>query len=446
VSAMNIRPPAALAPRSPDPKSRSSSGVLREGENVEQKRAQAAEKEAQRRIQEAEERVRESQRASEHEIDGMREEYSDRMDAERSRQEGHLISEKNEGNQRIAELKHKQQEELNGIRREGDRQLDDLQRHYRETTYRNFRDGEKSLKEQQSRNAMAQEYDLQSATASQEKARQNQDLQMQMLKDRHERQTRDLNHSYRTELDRSKERTEEAKMEADEAFSKSFEDLSSRQQKLISDLDARTSRQLSTLRDANALRLAAYDARSEDEFYRLRHMDASLEENDDSYIVRAQIPEHERKNLAVSVQGSVVTLTNQRRNQEEQQLEPGRRQATSSYQIITESFPLPLPVDPRSVRREFDGDTFIVTIPKKSTYAATSQMAGQRSKKAPHTIEKLKAERPKFPENLPLNQPEIDRQVAESRLPNAKVQLAGDLPGGGGRSRSRGVPGGGTLT
>ena len=348
----------------------------------------------------------------------------------------------------LAELKHKQQEEINSVRREGDRQLDDLQRHYRETTYRNFRDGEKALKEQQSRNALAQEHDLLASTSAQEKARQNQELQMQMLKDHHEQQSRDLNQNYRAELNRARERTEEAKMQADEAFSKSFDDLSVRQQKMISDLDTRTARQLNTLRDANALKLAAYESRTDDEFYRLRHMNASIEENDDNYIVRAQIPEHERKNLAVSVQGSVVTLTNQRRNQEEQLFEPGRRQATSSYQIITESFPLPMPVDPRAVRREFDGETFIVTIPKKSTYSATPQMAGNRGKKDPASIEKLKAERPRFPENLPLDQPEIDRQIAESRLPKTKSQsrLAGVLPAEAPRGKSRGVPGGGTLT
>ena len=435
---------ARTSGKGPAEKSRT---TAREGGNSDIKRAQEAEKEAQRRIAEADSRVREYQRGANDEIEHLREEYSNQMDSERARQEEAIISERHEGNERISELKRRQQEELSSVRRDGERLLDDIKRHYRETTYRNFRDSEKSLKEQQTRNTVTQQQDQLQSSNAMEKARLNQELQMTMLKDHHEQQSRDLNQNYRIELDNLREKTAEAKMQAEETFSDSYEKLAKRQQQMVLDLDARTARQLDTLRDANALRLAAYDSRAEDEFYKLRHLNASIDESDDFYIVRATIPEHERKNLSVSVQGSAVTITNQRRSQEESSPEPGRRQSTANYQIVTESFPLAMPVDARAVTREFDGDTFIVTIPKKVTYSAAMPLAGNHGKKGSKQVERMTAERPRFPDNLPVDQTELSRKIAESRLPGS--QIRGDSESGAlkqSRTKGRGIPGGGTLS
>ncbi len=416
-------------------------------DNVEIKRARESENEANRRIIEAERRVQEQQRASEHKIEEMRDEYSEQMDVERSRQEGNINSERNEGTERVNELKRKQREELSSVKREGDRQLDQLQRHYRDTIYRTYQDGEKNLREQQSRQVTSQAHETQTSSLTQEQARQNHALQLEMMKDQHELQSTELNQNYRQELDRMRERTEDAKLEADNAFTTSYKDLSGRQQNVLDQLDQRTSRQLTTLREAHAERLAAYETRADDEFYRLRHMNASLEETEDAYIVRATIPEHERKNISVSVQGSTLTLTNQRRSQEALEPEPGRRQSSSSYQIITESFPLGMAVDARGVSRGFEGEEFVVRVPKKSTYTGQRGPAGSdpKTSKSPG---RLKAERPQFPENLPVNQSEIARKVTESRLPVTPSTGRDRLSAAQSTStkKIRDIPGSGTLS
>jgi HSP20 family molecular chaperone IbpA len=411
----SVRPPTAppqVATLSPSARATSRT------ENSEQKRARELENEASRRIQEAESRVREQQRASEAQIDALREDYSERMDVERSRQEGALIEERNEGQERISELKRKQREELSAVRREGEQQLEQVQKHYRDTTYRAFRDGEKNLKELQSKNALTQSHELTQQTQLQEQARLNQGMQMTLLKDHHDQQIRDLNQTYQGELERMREKTGEATQLADESYTRTFKDLSQKQNQLLKQLDSRTARQLEALRNAHSERLAAYDTRAEDQFYRMKTLNASLEERDDSYIIRAQVPEHERKNLSVSVQGSTVTLTNQRRSQESTEAEAGRKTSTASYQIITESFPLVSPVDGRAVTREFDGDQFIVRIPKKTTYQPSRAPAGAKNKPG---IDPLENSRPRFPENLPVDQNELARKITESRLPDSQT-------------------------
>jgi len=415
-------------------------------DSSEQKRAREAENEANRRIQEAEGRVREQQRASEAQIDQLRDDYSERMDVERSRQEGALIEERSEGQERLNELKRKQREEINSVRREGEQQLDQLQRHYRDTAYRVYRDGEKNLKELQTRNATAQNHEQLNQTLLEEQARQNQNTQMTLLKDHHDEQIRDLNQSYHNELERMRERTGDATQLADESYQRTFKNLSQKQNQLIQQLDSRTARQLEALRHAHSERLAAYDSRAEDQFYRMKNMSASIEELDDAYIVRANIPEHERKNLSVSVQGSTVTLTNQRRNQESIESEPGRKTSTSSYQIISESFPLATAVDGRAVTREFEGDQFIVRIPKKTTYQPNRAPAGAKRNAQ---VEPQEHSRPRFPDHLPVDQNELSRRITDSRLPESqtgKKDRAGAFSVSSDSKLKRSIPGSGTLS
>jgi HSP20 family molecular chaperone IbpA len=443
MSSISIRPQnssSQLAPLSSAGRSNQRS------EQTSQKRAREAENEANRRILEAEDRVLEQQRASEQKIEEMRDEYSDRMDVERARQEGAIIEERSEGQERVGEVKRKQREELNSVRQEGDRQLDQLQRHYRDTAYRLYRDGEKSLKDLQSRNAVAQNHELLASNLSQEQARQNQSTQIELLKDHQDEQIRDLNQTYRQELERLREKTGEATQLADESYTQTFRSLSDKQQGLIDQLDSRTARQLEALRLAHTERLSAYDSRAEDQFYRMKNLSASMEEMEDSYIIKAIIPEHERKNLSVSVQGSTVTLTNQRRSQESAEMEAGRKTATSNYQIITESFPLAMAVDSRGVTREFIGDEFIVRIPKKTTYQPHREPAGTPKKTAP---ELMRADRPRFPDNLPVNQSELARRITESRLPEGPAGSRDRTNAGAAELEprlKRKIPGSGTLT
>jgi len=62
-------------------------------------------------------------------------------------------------------------------------------------------------------------------------------------------------------------------------------------------------------------------------------------------------------------------------------------------------------------------------------------------------VERMTAERPRFPENLPVDQNELSRKIAESRLPDSKISggtSANALKDG--RAKGRGIPGGGTLS
>jgi hypothetical protein len=109
--------------------------------------------------------------------------------------------------------------------------------------------------------------------------------------------------------------------------------------------------------------------------------------------------------VTVTLKGDNLVLSGTRRNEEKVELSPGHTQGTASYQSYSESFPLPFPVEARQLSKTFDGDMLIATIPKKNQYAF--------EKPAKPVPQRLKAERPKLPDNLPQSEARADMSLDE---------------------------------
>ena len=162
-------------------------------------------------------------------------------------------------------------------------------------------------------------------------------------------------------------------------------------------LDQEAGSQLKRLQSDTSRKLNAYSDRSNDPFYRSMDLQTRVEETGEAYVIRAKVPPHERDHLSVTIQGNQLVLSGQRRNTERFESEAGHKSQTSSFQSYTETVPLPHPVDAKSLYREFDGDDFVVIVPKASIYG--KPIAAQKP-----TPEGLHAARPVFPGNLPLAQ------------------------------------------
>jgi HSP20 family protein len=158
-------------------------------------------------------------------------------------------------------------------------------------------------------------------------------------------------------------------------------------------INRNTTEDIHRLQESTARKLDAYNDRLHDPFYQLVVTDAKLSENSDSYVLTATIPPHEQEQISINIRGNQLVLSGNRRSKEKIEDAPGRELSTSSFQTFSETFPLDMPVDSRALSRRFDGDQLTVTIPKRLNY-----------KPAPmHEIKKaepIRAERPKFPDNL----------------------------------------------
>lgn len=106
-------------------------------------------------------------------------------------------------------------------------------------------------------------------------------------------------------------------------------------------------------------------ARQDDPFYSVQSFDARLEDHDDHYVVRAQVPPHERDKVDIRVKDGKVALSASRQI-EQKRSDEGVKVASSSYQTWRQELPLKMPIYREGVTKTIDPDgSIVVKIPKK---------------------------------------------------------------------------------
>ncbi|MBC7690510.1 MAG: Hsp20/alpha crystallin family protein [Methylotenera sp.] len=352
-----------------------------------------AEKEARDKIQSAQKQITETQHETDVRLDSMKDGYIRQSETQHSRQEELYENQKQKGYESIRNLKRAQEAEINRVKREGDKDLTAATTYYRDTTTSTERKGEQDLKEIQTKSFIQNEYQKKVAADQTAAAREAYTRQIGDLKSDQESNYSKILETSQQQNDELRARSSQEIAKSDATFQDRFKSTKANQEHIIGDLNARASQQVEEIRQSTSQNLEAYTSRQSDPFYKMMDIGASLEENDQAFVLTAHIPEHERDRVTVSVRGDEIVLSGTRRNEEKLELEPHRVQSTNSYQSFSESFPLNWPVDSRKLSREFKGDQLIVTIPKKATY----EPAPFQAKK----VERSRVERPHFPFNLP---------------------------------------------
>jgi HSP20 family molecular chaperone IbpA len=111
-------------------------------------------------------------------------------------------------------------------------------------------------------------------------------------------------------------------------------------------------------------KLKNYEKSQKDPFYRVQDLGAEMADNGPLYQVALKVPEHELKNIKVSVQPDRITVTGARKFEQELAYE-GQKLATNNYQTMRQEFQLPVPADKDLVKREYVDGVLFVTAPKK---------------------------------------------------------------------------------
>ncbi|MGK5089696.1 Hsp20 family protein [Bdellovibrionota bacterium FG-2] len=390
--------PTPTTPRSPN----NSSGVtprtksqVSDTETPADQKASAAEKEARNRVLQAHKQVERTQQEESFTLDQIKDQYSKMRENEAEKQDSSLKTQRERGYSRIRELQRQQQAELNRVKREGERTLAETKNYYSDTLYGTETKGREQLDSLLSQNGMQREVAQKEQQMLLEDLQQKHVAQTDML-----RNTTSLNMNQTTEAaDKEFERiaanARAATEQTREHFEQRTKELSENQRTDLAHMQSQTAQKLRETRLDTSSKLAAYSSRQEDPFYKLMRIDAKLSDEGDSFVLRAQIPEHEQKNVTLSVRGDNLVLSGFRRNQEKLDLAPGHTQNSQAFQSFSESFPLPWPVDGKKLAREFKGDTLVVTVPKKNTYAF-------REKAQKELAERAVPDRPHFPENIPI--------------------------------------------
>jgi HSP20 family molecular chaperone IbpA len=332
---------------------------------------------------------------AEAEVARVREDTETQTLAEIDRRETMLENERAKGYEALRELQQQQQAELSRLRREGEAALEHLKEHYRTTTNAAQFEGERELK--QTRAARTREVQTETtATANEVEMlrRDHVDKVSNQLAFNEARET-ELRESAKTDLERKRIDTNAAIDRSRQAYEEKFERIQNETMETLDSVGTRANREVRQVRQDTAQKLAAYSSRQRDPFYKLVDVGASLQENDDGYVLTATIPPQEQQHVTAVVRGDNLVVSGYRRNEERLEPEPGHSQSTSSYQSFQESFPLSVPVDSKRLVYEFEGDRLIVRVPKKGDWA-------KRDRVTPRAPDKLRLERPEFPKNLVL--------------------------------------------
>jgi HSP20 family molecular chaperone IbpA len=355
--------------------------------------ANSAESEANRRIAAANQRVVQTEREANQTIDHLRQQHEQEYVALSSREEAALDSQRIKGYESLRDLKRAQQLDLRKNIHDSDTESKKLQEYYRNVIYNTGRRGDENLRELQAQEARKFEYENKLDQMQEDSQKNIHAERTNQLKNKEEVEFKRLGETLKEDLEKKKLEAEEAREKAGSKLQSQFEKTTAFENEVIGKIENQATHQIKEIRQDTAEKLAAYSSRQRDPFYKLVTTHAKLTEHNNSYVLTAQIPQHEQAHIAAAVKGENLVLTGYRRNEESLEISPGHTQGTASYQSYHESFPLEWPVDAKKMTREFDGDTVIIRVPKKGEYAFKTP------KQAPPA--KARVEPPKFPINLP---------------------------------------------
>lgn len=401
----------------------SSSDGVYQAAKVATRAATQAEKEAEARILDARRRAREAENQSEERIQAAKDRYEKENDHERVRQATSVEAVRKKGYDSVRTTQRDVSKALTQVEEQGKDQLEDRQEHYRNLLYQTEKHGRDQANEIELKNHQLQEHLIRSGREENESLqRQNAERTAQLRNETEERFVKEK------ELADQKRETEShrhlARQEAtEERHQELFDRTVAASREVLNNLRLRASRQLVEIRDDSTRKLNAFSERNEDPFYQHIDLQTKLSETSDAFVLTAKIPEHERQHVSVSVRNQQVILSGHRRNDDVQSLESGQERRTSAYQAYSESHPLSQDVDAREIRKRFDGDLLIVELPKKNTYS-------RQPHQPKRDVTKLRADRPHFPDNLPI------KETAEApRSPDGTL-LAIQPSGAGSQSRA----------
>ena len=363
--------------------------------------AVAAERDAQNRIHEAGQRAQEAERESRTRIDDVHDEYVRRVEAQSAQQEDALAAEKAKGYKAIRDVQRAQAQELSRVKREGDLKLEDLRNYYRDSIYSTETKGNTDLQHLKAYHAGAVETETREHNMALEQARAEAGIQMAQERAAQESSQTELVNQGHVQYEKMKKSVSEATQRAQEHFNERYANTVDKLETSLSDLQHKTGTRLEEIREETAGKLAAFNDQKSDPFYRLVDIGARMQETSDAFIVVAKIPVHERDHVSVSLKGENLVISGSRRNEDDLEVSPGHTIRTAAFQSYNESFPLKWPVEGKQLSRRFDGDYLIVEVPKKRYLEKPKPFEANRPERA-------RAERPKFPSNIPYSEPSQD--------------------------------------
>ncbi len=378
-------------------------------------RARESDRHLKEKLRETETQVAEVENTARHRIDNIRDEYVRQSETETERQTEAIEGERQKHYEEIRNLQRQHAQQATQIKRENERELSKLKGYYSDSIHRASHGGKQELNELQRSNQRQKEYELLTRKMDEESTSKEHEFRMTDVRGKNEQEFAKLKAAEEARFKILREKTEDAGESAEKYFTDRFQKIVGDQDAILTDTYGRTQQKLNELKSDSSVRLNAYSQRNRDPFYRMVELDADIAEYHDSFVLSAAIPPHEQKNISIAVRGNEVVVSGYRRSEDELK-DDGKTLRTAAFQSFSESFPVNYPIDAKNVHREYDGNMLRVTFPKLPAYTKND---GYQAK---GTAKLLRAERPSFPRNLPLNDDDLEKKRAENLPPQKQEE------------------------
>jgi HSP20 family molecular chaperone IbpA len=122
-------------------------------------------------------------------------------------------------------------------------------------------------------------------------------------------------------------------------------------------------RALANQRKELAQKFELHESAEKDPFYRILDFGGVITEYPRAYVVEAEIPEHEMKNVDVRVQKDRISFAGTREFNDEVKTDNGKLM-TSRYQTVRQEFPLDRPIQEDKVIKTYEDGLLRVTVLK----------------------------------------------------------------------------------
>ncbi|MEN9724271.1 MAG: hypothetical protein RJB38_2257 [Pseudomonadota bacterium] len=364
-----------------------------------EQRAQQAEQEARERISRAQQQAQESVDEIERRSVELRAKSESALKLEQERIEQQLKAQRESSYAQIREMKVRSENEIARTRDEGDHLKKDLEQFYEKQLKDTESGSAKAVREAYLRNQRALQYDDLRTQNERKLLRARHEAEIADLEKRHEdKRSSHLNQALEAQ-EQLRSRVGEEQLKSQKHFGDRYQNTIREHQASLDRLNTDANRKLQELRHESTQKLAAYERRAEDPFYRMVNLDAEVRETDEAFILTAQVPEHEQAHVRATVQGNQIVISGSRRNEDQQNLGNGRARSTSSYQTFRESFPIDWPVNGAETLREAQGETLTFTFPKRAGMR-DPETGQKKSLEYQSELSRSRAPRPDFPKDL----------------------------------------------
>ena len=92
-----------------------------------------------------------------------------------------------------------------------------------------------------------------------------------------------------------------------------------------------------------------------------------VKENDNAYIVEAEVPGVPKEDIHVSIDGNVVSLRAEIKQHDEQVEGEKVLRSERYYGSVARSFQLPVDIDQAAAKAKYDNGVLVLTLPKKQS-------------------------------------------------------------------------------